>query len=77
MRNNFGLHLSSDKSPTTLGGSCIDMVFTRHFGNLRCHGYISYFSYHKPIPALLATTDNDDTTLLLLLTLVYNQHKLL
>jgi hypothetical protein len=29
MRNDFDLHLSSDRSPTTLGGSCIDMVFTR------------------------------------------------
>jgi hypothetical protein len=60
MRNDFGLHLSSDKSPTTLGGSCIDMVFTRHVDSLRCYRYISYFSYHKPILAI--TTDNDDTT---------------
>jgi hypothetical protein len=59
MRNDFGLHLSSDRSPTALGGSCIDMVFTRHIDNLRWYRYISYF-YHKPILAI--ATDNDDTT---------------
>jgi hypothetical protein len=61
MRSHFGLHLSSDKSPTTtLGGSCIYKVFTRHVDNLRCYRYMSYFSYHKPI--LAVTTDNNDTT---------------
>ena len=60
MRNDFGLHLSSDKSPTTLGGSCIDMVFTRYINNIHCQKYISYFSYHKPILATI--TDNNDTT---------------
>jgi hypothetical protein len=60
MRNDFGLHLSSDKSPTTLGRSCIDMVLMRHVDNLHCYRYISYFSYHKTILAI--TTDKDDTT---------------
>jgi hypothetical protein len=60
MRNDIDLHLSSDKSPTTLGGSGLDMVFTRHVDSLRCYRYISSFSYHTPILAI--TTDNDDTT---------------
>ncbi|XP_077277313.1 uncharacterized protein LOC143905647 [Temnothorax americanus] len=60
MRNKFGLHFLSNKESTTMGGSCIDMVFTRHVDNLSCYRYISYFSYHKPIIAI--TTKNDDNT---------------
>lgn len=50
----LGFKLSSDaKLPTTLGGSCIDMVFTRKTPELPTKRYITYFSYHRPLFSLL------------------------
>lgn len=48
MLDSFGLILSSPKTATTLGGSCIDAIFSRNI-SLECHIYMSYFSYHMPI----------------------------
>lgn len=48
MEHNFNLKLSSSTASTTMGNSCIDMVFSRYI-NLNCHTYLTYFSYHKPI----------------------------
>lgn len=47
------LELASSIESTTLGGSCIDMVFTRHVSGVRCKRFITYFSYHRPIVTTL------------------------
>lgn len=51
----LGLKLSSDpKQSTTLGGSCIDMVFTSKTPELPTKRFITYFSYHRPLFTLLS-----------------------
>lgn len=47
MEETFGLTLKTNPGlATTRGGSCIDMVFTRHLDKIDCKNYVSYFSYH-------------------------------
>jgi hypothetical protein len=49
IKSTFNLDCASNiRSLTALGGTCIDVTFTRHIiaETLRC---ISYFSYHRPI----------------------------
>lgn len=53
MKQYLLLDLSSDPNQaTTLGGTCLDLLFTRniHADNKR---YCSYFSYHRPILSVL------------------------
>lgn len=53
MQTYMHLNLASDRNqPTTLGGSCLDLTFTR---NIRCEctRFCSYFSYHRPILSVL------------------------
>jgi hypothetical protein len=52
MNDMFGLRLASTTAPTTIGGSCIDMVFIRNLDGLRCSRHISYFSYNRPLLAV-------------------------
>jgi endonuclease/exonuclease/phosphatase (EEP) superfamily protein YafD len=52
MHDMFGLRLASTTAPTTIGDSCIDMVFIRNLDGLRCSRHISYFSYHRPLIAV-------------------------
>lgn len=49
MAKYLNLNLSSNRHPTTLGGSCIDMVFAKNLPELKCKRFITYFSYHWPI----------------------------
>lgn len=44
---------NSFKEPTTRGGTCIDAIFSRNIQFLECEIYTSYFSYHKPIVAVV------------------------
>lgn len=49
------LNLVSDsRQPTTLGGSCIDMIFSRNTPDLPTKRFITYFSYHRPLFTLLS-----------------------
>ena len=40
--------VSNSTQPTTLGGSCIDLIFARNI-RTNVERYISYFSYHRPL----------------------------
>lgn len=53
MQRYLRLNLMSDRSQaTTLGGSCLDLTFTRDIHS-ECRRYCSYFSYHRPILSVL------------------------
>lgn len=53
--NCLELQLVSDPSqPTTLGGSCIDMVFATKNLDLPTKRFVTYFSYHRPLFTLLS-----------------------
>ncbi|XP_065082636.1 uncharacterized protein LOC135705014 [Ochlerotatus camptorhynchus] len=55
MKNFLQLDLVSDpKLPTTLGGTCIDLVFARKIPELPTKRFITYFSYHRPLFTLLS-----------------------
>lgn len=54
MKDFLALDLVSDsRQPTTLGGSCIDMIFARNTPDLSTKRFITYFSYHRPMFTLL------------------------
>lgn len=54
MRRCFGMDLASDPTQaTTLGGTVLDLTFTRGL-RVECRRYCSYFSYHRPILSVLA-----------------------
>lgn len=54
MKDVLGFNLVSDpKQSTTLGGSCIDMVFAKNTPDLPTRRFITYFSYHRPLFTLL------------------------
>lgn len=46
--------ISVSNQPTTLSGSCIDMVFTRKTPEMPTKRFITYFSYHRPLFTLLS-----------------------
>lgn len=46
---------SDPRKSTTLGGSCIDIIFARNIPDLLTKRYIAYFSYHRPLFTLLTT----------------------
>lgn len=53
MRTYLHLDLASDRSQaTTMGGSCLDLTFTRNI-RIQCKRYCAYFSYHRPILSVL------------------------
>nr|XP_029713647.1 uncharacterized protein LOC115257831 [Aedes albopictus] len=54
MKQYLHLELATDPSQaTTLGGSCLDLIFTRKI-RAESRRYCSYFSYHRPILSVLA-----------------------
>lgn len=60
MKDWLNLDLISDpKQPTTLGGSCIDLVFARNTPKLPSKRFVSYFSYHRPLFTLLTTLNQN------------------
>lgn len=53
MKQYLFLDLASDPTQaTTLGGTCLDLTFTRNI-RAECRRYCSYFSYHRPILSML------------------------
>lgn len=57
MKKHLNLHLMSDPlQATTLGGTCIDIVFGKNI-NVETRRYISYFSYHQPLLSLIEVAD--------------------
>lgn len=55
MKDFLKLDLVSDsRQPTTLSGSCIDMIFARNTPDLPTKRFITYFSYHRPLFTLLS-----------------------
>ncbi|XP_029708282.2 uncharacterized protein LOC109400233 [Aedes albopictus] len=63
MKQYLHLELATDPSQaTTLGGSCLDLIFTRKI-RAESRRYCSYFSYHRPILSVLAfPSDSQSST---------------
>lgn len=55
MKDALGLDLvSNPRQPTTLGGTCIDLIFARKTPDLPTKLFVTYFSYHRPMFTLLS-----------------------
>ncbi|XP_065077679.1 uncharacterized protein LOC135700938 [Ochlerotatus camptorhynchus] len=53
MKRHLRLTLATDPTQaTTLGGSCLDLMFIRNI-RAECKRYCSYFTYHRPILSIL------------------------
>lgn len=53
MKKFLKLDLATDTTQaTTLGGTCLDLTFVRNIRAI-CKRYCSYFSYHRPMLAIL------------------------
>lgn len=56
MKQFLYLDCASDPTiATTLGGTCLDLTFTRNV-SVECRRYCTYFSYHRPILSILAVS---------------------
>ena len=55
LKDHFNLVLANDpQKSTTNNRTCIDLIFTRNVPQPICVPRISYFSYHKPLFAILS-----------------------
>ena len=52
--------LSTSSQATTLGGTCIDLVFGKNI-DVESRRYVSYFSCHRPLLSLIKSSEQAQT----------------